>query len=61
VAEYLGTHSGIDRSRVMLMPQGTDLTQLRETAKWLEPYCRSQGLYYCPRKQIEWYGAVRGT
>jgi len=51
----------IDRSRVLLMPQGTNLDSLREKADWLEPYCRENGLTFCPRKHIEWFGNVRGT
>jgi 7-carboxy-7-deazaguanine synthase len=51
----------IDCSRVLLMPQGTDMGTLRERAVWLEPYCRERGLEFCPRKHIEWFGNVRGT
>jgi 7-carboxy-7-deazaguanine synthase len=58
---YLDGFPEIDRSRVMLMPQGVEVEGLEQTARWLEPYCRENGLKYCPRKQIEWFGAVRGT
>jgi hypothetical protein len=51
----------VDRSRVMLMPQGTDRAALAEKAEWLEPYCLEHGLGYCPRRQIEWFGLTRGT
>jgi 7-carboxy-7-deazaguanine synthase len=51
----------IDRSRVMLMPQGTDTETLNRHAEWLEPYCRERGFHFCPRKHIEWFGCVRGT
>jgi 7-carboxy-7-deazaguanine synthase len=51
----------VKRSRVLLMPQGTDVDQLARTAEWLEPYCRQQQLEFCPRKHIEWFGCVRGT
>jgi len=51
----------IDRSRVLMMPQGTDLQTLQEKAQWLEPHCREYGFHYCPRKHIEWFGNVRGT
>ena len=61
VEAYLRQFPQIDRSRVMLMPQGTSQEQLRATGVWLEPYCREHGLRFCPRKQIEWYGLVRGT
>jgi 7-carboxy-7-deazaguanine synthase len=43
------------------MPQGTTQEELRTRAAWLKPYCHEQGFTFCPRKQIEWYGALRGT
>jgi 7-carboxy-7-deazaguanine synthase len=61
VERYLADLPEIDRSRVMLMPQGTDAIALAKQAAWLEPYCREQRLHYCPRRHIEWFGLVRGT
>jgi 7-carboxy-7-deazaguanine synthase len=61
VEEYLLGFPEIDRARAMLMPQGTDAESLARQAAWLEPYCRKHHLRYCPRKQIEWFGLVRGT
>jgi 7-carboxy-7-deazaguanine synthase len=61
VETYLAGFPQIDRSRVMLMPQGTDAATLDQKAAWLEPYCQAHGLRYCPRRQIEWFGLVRGT
>jgi 7-carboxy-7-deazaguanine synthase len=61
VADYLAAMPQIDRSRVLLMPQGTTSEALAERAAWLEPYCRQHELRFCPRRQIEWFGAVRGT
>ncbi|MCG8584799.1 MAG: 7-carboxy-7-deazaguanine synthase QueE [Pirellulales bacterium] len=61
VEAYLLEFAHLDRSRVMLMPQGTDPEQLAKHAAWLEPYCRDTGLVFCPRQQIEWFGPVRGT
>jgi 7-carboxy-7-deazaguanine synthase len=51
----------IDRSRVLLMPQGTDVGSLAAIGEWLEPHCREHGFVFCPRRHIEWYGARRGT
>ena len=51
----------IDRDRVMLMPLGTDVDELSRVAKWLPDYCARYGLRHCPRRQIEWFGLVRGT
>ena len=61
VERYLEALGRIDRSRVMLMPQGTDVASLGRVAEWLEPHCQRHGLRFCPRRQIEWFGLVRGT
>jgi 7-carboxy-7-deazaguanine synthase len=61
VARYLEEFPEVDRGRVLLMPQGADLDQLEARASWLRPYCENAGLIFCPRKQIEWFGPVRGT
>ena len=58
---WLSEFPEIDRSRVLLMPQGTDSDALHEKAKWLEPYCQEHGYHFCPRKHIEWFGNARGT
>jgi 7-carboxy-7-deazaguanine synthase len=61
VREYLDRFPEIDRQRVMLMPQGTDAHGLARQAEWLRPYCDQAGFRFCPRRQIEWFGLVRGT
>ncbi len=61
VEEYLSRLPGVDPRRVLLMPQGTHVDQLRHTANWLKPYCQAHGWRFCPRRQIEWFGLVRGT
>jgi 7-carboxy-7-deazaguanine synthase len=61
VVQYLREFPEIDRDRVLLMPQGTDQLQLDARAAWLQPYCTAEGFVFCPRKQIEWFGLVRGT
>lgn len=58
---YLSEFPSLDRSRIMLMPQGTDLQYLAAQHEWLEPYCEARGLRFCPRKHIEWFGFARGT
>ena len=58
---YLARFGPLDPERVLLMPQGTTREELEERTTWLRPYCRERGLVFCPRKQIEWFGAVRGT
>jgi len=59
--EYLAEFPGIARERVLLMPQGTEQVELDARAAWLRPHCQAEGFVFCPRKQIEWYGPVRGT
>jgi 7-carboxy-7-deazaguanine synthase len=61
VEAYLSEFPEIDRRRALLMPQGTNPELLARQAEWLEPYCREHNLHFCPRKQIEWFGFVRGT
>jgi 7-carboxy-7-deazaguanine synthase len=61
VGDYLAEFSEVAGDRVLLMPQGTDQQQLDSRAGWLRPYCEAHGLVFCPRKQIEWFGPVRGT
>jgi 7-carboxy-7-deazaguanine synthase len=61
VEEYLEEFPEVDRSRVLLMPQGTDSKSLVERSAWLEPLCRERGFHFCPRRHIEWYGHARGT
>ena len=58
--EYLTSMPHIDRSRVMLMPQGTDPAELAAKTQWLEPYCTAHSLLFCPRRHVEWFGPGRG-
>lgn len=61
VERYLAEFAELDRSRVMLMPQGVEIGELQAKSHWIAEYCQAQGLMFCPRKQIEWFGLVRGT
>ncbi|HEY2411889.1 MAG TPA: 7-carboxy-7-deazaguanine synthase QueE [Pirellulaceae bacterium] len=61
VHDWLDHFPLADRSRALLMPQGTEPTALAALQQWLEPYCRDRGFVFCPRKHIEWFGARRGT
>ena len=60
VEAYLAEFPEIERARTMLMPQGTRTEELAEKAAWLKPYCAEHDLAYCPRRQIQWFGAARG-
>jgi 7-carboxy-7-deazaguanine synthase len=61
VSRYLAEFPQLSRDRVLLMPQGVEQEQLAARAEWLRPYCEQNDLVFCPRKQIEWFGPVRGT
>jgi len=59
--DFLQDFPEVPQSRVLCMPQGTTKAELRDTSEWLEPFCKTHGWTFCPRRQIEWYGPVRGT
>jgi 7-carboxy-7-deazaguanine synthase len=61
VEQYLGRFPEVSQQCVYLMPQGTDVEQLSRIADWLQPLCADRGWHFCPRKQIEWFGATRMT
>ena len=43
VARWLDDFPEVDRSRVLLMPQGTQREELAERELWLAAYCLEQG------------------
>ena len=61
LAAYLDIFPQIERDRVLLMPQGVEQQELERRSLWLRPFCEANRFVFCPRKQIEWYGPVRGT
>jgi 7-carboxy-7-deazaguanine synthase len=61
VRGYLAELPEINRERVLLMPQGVEQEELDARAAWVKPFCEQEGFVFCPRKQIEWFGPVRGT
>ncbi len=52
---------GVDRGRVLLMPQGVTRAELDERGPWVAEACKRHGFRYCPRLHIELYGHRRGT
>ena len=52
---------GVDRSRVLFMPQGRGLEELARTTAWLAPECHARGIHLAHRYHIEWFGHTRGT
>jgi len=61
VEQFLEAFPEAREERVLLMPQGTTTEQIHSREVWLEPASTSRGWTYCPRRQIEWFGPVRGT
>jgi len=61
IDEYLSYLHGIVPSRILLMPQATDVETMHQKATWIEPFCSSRGYRYCPRMQLVWYGNKRRT
>jgi len=51
----------VDRSRVLLMPQGITPEEVRERGLWLVEACKEHGFRYCPRLHIDLFGNRRGT
>ena len=52
---------GADRSRVILMPEGTDRDRLRERAVWLAEICKQEGFRFSPRLHVDLWGNRRGV
>jgi 7-carboxy-7-deazaguanine synthase len=50
-----------DRSRVVLMAEGTTLEAIYGRAKWLVEICKRERFRYSPRLQIDIYGNQRGV
>jgi 7-carboxy-7-deazaguanine synthase len=49
-----------DRSRVVLMPEGTTPEAIRDRASWLTEICKREGFPYSPRLHIDLWGNRRG-
>ncbi|HWQ54091.1 MAG TPA: 7-carboxy-7-deazaguanine synthase QueE [Bryobacteraceae bacterium] len=52
---------GADRTRVVLMPEGTDAAVLRERGLWLVEACKREGFRFSPRLHVELWGNRRGV
>ena len=58
---YLADVADVDRSQVMLMPEGVDQQTLTQRESWLKKICQQEGFTFCQRQHIFWYGNKRGT
>ena len=61
IESFLSEVGEVDRSKVLLMPEGVDAATLEQRAIWLEPLCADRGFTFCPRQHIFWYGNKRAT
>lgn len=50
-----------ERSRVVLMPEGTDPETLRERGRWLAELSKQEGFRFSPRLHIDLWGNRRGV
>ena len=51
----------VPADRVLLMPEGRSVAELRERAAWLVEVCKATGHRYCQRLHIELFGNTRAT
>jgi 7-carboxy-7-deazaguanine synthase len=61
VAAYLLEFPHVEPSRVLLMPQGRTAGEVESRSAWVRQACQARGWTYCPRRQLEWFGAARRT
>ncbi len=61
VESLIAELDGVDRTRVLLMPQGRTAEELSQRGVWVAEACKSRGFRYCPRVHIDLYGDTRGT
>lgn len=61
VLDYLEQIGNPNPEQIWIMPQGVSAESLTDVSQWLLPWTQAQGFQFCPRKQIEWFGAKRGT
>jgi 7-carboxy-7-deazaguanine synthase len=54
-------HVEILPHKVLLMPEGVTLEEIRGRAGWLGELCKARGYRYAHRLQLELYGNRRGT
>jgi 7-carboxy-7-deazaguanine synthase len=61
VDAMIATLAGVTADRVLLMPQGRTMEEMASRSLWLAELCQERGWAHCPRRQLEWFGPVRGT
>lgn len=61
IAEVLSKLSGVDRDKVMLMPQAARRDELLAKSPMVAELCKRTGFAFCPRLHILLWNALRGT
>jgi 7-carboxy-7-deazaguanine synthase len=61
VEEMLASLPAVSADRLLLMPQGRTMEEMASRSLWLAELCHKRGWAICPRRQLEWFGPVRGT
>ncbi len=56
-----GIQRPIPRSKILLMPEGTDIATIRGRDETLIEVCKREGYRYCNRLHIELFGNTKGT
>jgi 7-carboxy-7-deazaguanine synthase len=59
--ESIVQETGADRSRVMLMAEGTSVETIHERAAWIVEVCKRERFRYSPRLHIDLWGDQRGV
>ncbi|HUB33752.1 MAG TPA: 7-carboxy-7-deazaguanine synthase QueE [Bryobacteraceae bacterium] len=52
---------GVERERVVLMPEGIDRDLLRERGLWLAEVCKDEGFRFSPRLHVDLWANQRGV
>jgi len=60
VEQILEKLNNVERSHVLIMPQGSTKEELAERAPWIVELCKEHGFSYTPRLHIELWGNRRG-
>jgi 7-carboxy-7-deazaguanine synthase len=61
IGQILEQLKAVDRSRVLIMAEGTTAARLHARGRWIVDLCKQYGYRFTPRLHIELYGNRRGT
>jgi 7-carboxy-7-deazaguanine synthase len=61
IEDLLDEIGSVERSNVLLMPQGDTQEAIGPKVPWITDLCKQHGFCFCPRLQIALFGNERGT